>query len=287
VGHRVIAEPDRDPLARVMALGGGVLTLGSGFGSIGAVALHVALAVRGASAMFELGDFARRTLDAVVASLPSEVDVDMAEPDKPPEPEPEPEPEVREQPVVQRAPEPQAPPPPEPPAPAAAQAGEALTAEPDPDEPVDMTNTIVTGPGTRYAGGITTDEGTSQTAVRDTRARGDGPKDGTGKLAGPPPPPPPPPKSQARAPLPESRNWNCGFPAEADMEQVDRATVMITVTVGPDGRAKTVSILKDPGFGFGRLAKSCALRMRYNVGLDAEGRPMTKTTPPFPVHFTR
>jgi hypothetical protein len=48
---------------------------------------------------------------------------------------------------------------------------------------------------------------------------------------------------------------------------------MLSVTVGPDGRAKNVSILKDPGNGFGSLARSCAFRMRYSVGLDAQAIP--------------
>jgi hypothetical protein len=92
-----------------------------------------------------------------------------------------------------------------------------------------------------------------------------------------------------RSPTPESLNWSCGFPAQADMEQIDFATVTLTVTVGLDGRAKSVTVLKEnpPGFGFGNLAKSCAFRMRYSVGLDAQGKGVTKTTPPFPVRFTR
>ncbi len=87
--------------------------------------------------------------------------------------------------------------------------------------------------------------------------------------------------------MPTSLSWNCGFPAEADMEQIDYATVTLSVTVGADGRAKSVTVLKDPGYGFGSLARSCAFRMRYAVGLDAQGKPITKTTAPFPVRFTR
>jgi outer membrane biosynthesis protein TonB len=274
---------DRDPLARVLALGGGALFTGSVLGVAGALALHGAFAARGVMALIELGDFAKATLAYVVATSTAEVDVDTVEPQKPEEPPPPPPPEEKPEPQLKPI---ATAPAPEQPAPEAAQAGQALTAEPDPDEPLDFGNTIITGPGTSYAGGSTASAGTSKTAVRDPRAKPGGAPGGTGTATGPAPPPPPT-KNLARNPTPQTLNWNCGFPAEADMEQIDYATVTLSVTVGSDGRAKSVSVLKDPGFGFGQLARSCALRMRYTVGLDASGNPITKTTPPFPVRFTR
>jgi outer membrane biosynthesis protein TonB len=275
---------DRDPLGRVLALGGGAAVTGGLFGIAGALALHVALGLRAFTALFELGDFAAHAHAFVTAARLNEVDIDTSLPVEPDEPEPEPpppepDPAPRLRPTVQA--------PAEAPAPAAAQAGQALTAEPSPDDPLDFTNTIVTGPGTSYSGGTTASTGTSKSAVHDPRARGGLPPGGTGTGKAPAPPPPAPGKSLARSPTPETLNWRCGFPAEADMEQIDYATVMLSVTVGPDGRAKSVSVLKDPGSGFGNLAKSCAFRMRYSVGLDARGQAVTKTTPPFPVRFTR
>jgi hypothetical protein len=283
-GSPATRRDDRDPLGRVLALGGGAAVTGMLLGLAGALALHGAFAVRAVTALIDLGDFAARAHAVVVASRLHEVDIDVSPPEKPPEPEPAPPPPepapLEPRLVPSRAPTEAA-------APAAAQAGQALTAEPSPeDDPLDFTNTIVTGPGTSYGGGTTASTGTSKQAVNDPRARGGLPPGGTGTGKAPPPPPPPA-KSLARTPTPESLNWSCGFPAEADMEQIDYATVTLSVTVGPDGRAKSVSVLKDPGNGFGSLARSCAFRMRYAVGLDALGKPVTKTTPPFPVRFTR
>jgi protein TonB len=274
------ARRERDPLGRVIALGGGAAFSGSVLGVLGAVALHGMLAVRGLTALIDIGDFAEAAQAFIAASRPNEVDVDLSEPEKPPEiepppPEPEPEPKIQKVQSTQPAA-----------APEAAQAGQALTAEPTPDDPLDFTDTIVTGPGTSYAGGTTASKGTSTTAVRNPGAKSGGKPGGTGTSTSPTAVAAPT-QNLARSPAPTSLSWSCGFPAEADMEQIDYATVMLSVTVAADGRAKSVTVLKDPGYGFGALARSCAFRMRYNVGLDASGKPVTKTTPPFPVRFTR
>ncbi len=168
----------------------------------------------------------------------------------------------------------------EPPPTAAAEAGKVLTQEPDPEEPLDLTsNTFVSGPGDRFAGGTTASNGTSKTAVKDPRATGTGKGTGSGTKAG---------ATgggtgggagdQTRASSPVSRNWNCGFPPEADFDQVDYATVMISVTVGPDGRAKSVNVLSDPGHGFGRLAKSCASACSTTPATTKTATASTKTT---------
>jgi periplasmic protein TonB len=46
-------------------------------------------------------------------------------------------------------------------------------------------------------------------------------------------------------------------------------------------------VTRDPGHGFGRLARQCAMRMRYNVGYDRSGHPVSRTTPPITVRFNR
>ena len=76
-------------------------------------------------------------------------------------------------------------------------------------------------------------------------------------------------------------------PPEADAEQQNQALVRIAVTVGPDGRAKSVTVLEDPGFGFGRAARRCAMQKSFSPGLDGNGNPTTSTTPPFGVRFRR
>ena len=98
-----------------------------------------------------------------------------------------------------------------------------------------------------------------------------------------------PEKDLSRPALPAARGgeWNCPFPAQADVDQVDYARVVIVVTVGTEGRAKSVVVQSDPGHGFGTAARRCALGQRYDVGLDRFGKPATRTTPPFTVTFRR
>ena len=84
-----------------------------------------------------------------------------------------------------------------------------------------------------------------------------------------------------------SLNWSCPFPPEADAAQQNYARVTLVVTVGTDGRAKSVSVISDPGFGFGRAAKRCALRKNYSVGKDRTGKPVAKSSGPMVVTFTR
>lgn len=81
--------------------------------------------------------------------------------------------------------------------------------------------------------------------------------------------------------------WNCPFPAEADAEGIDNATATIVVTVGNDGSPRSVSVVSDPGTGFGRAARQCALGRRYTAGLDRDGNATTATTPPIRVRFSR
>ena len=175
------------------------------------------------------------------------------------------------------------------PAPEAAEAGKLLTAEPDPDEPLNLTGEgFITGNGDRYAGGTTAAGGTSKTAVGDRGAKAGGQKGGTGTKPGPAGGGAPAADRSRPAGLIGGGNWNdCGFPAAADMEQIDYAVVTIAVTVDASGRAKNVSVLSDPGYGFGALARSCAFRKSYTPGYDKAGQPVAKTTPPIRVRFTR
>jgi protein TonB len=131
---------------------------------------------------------------------------------------------------------------------------------------------------------VTASNGTSNTAVRDTRATGDGVGKAapgpvaTAAVAGP---------DLSRAAAPDGTSWNCEFPAEADIEGIDNAVVMLTVVVSPEGRAKTVSVVRDPGNGFGQAARSCAFRRKFTVALDRAGNAITTSTAPFTVRFTR
>ena len=85
------------------------------------------------------------------------------------------------------------------------------------------------------------------------------------------------PDRSRRATLSGSASWNCPFPQQADLEGINHATSLLSVVVDASGRASTVSILRDPGHGFGQAARACALRRRYNAALDKSGSPMATT----------
>jgi periplasmic protein TonB len=125
---------------------------------------------------------------------------------------------------------------------------------------------------------------------------GDAGTDGaSGSDAGPPgppatplvlPPPPPPAIDRSRAPaLARNGQWSCPWPPEAD--PIDDAVVVVAVVIDAAGHATRVDVLGDPGYGFGREARRCALRETYVPGLDREGRPAVSVTKPFRVRFTR
>jgi hypothetical protein len=62
---------------------------------------------------------------------------------------------------------------------------------------------------------------------------------------------------------------------------------MIQVDVDASGRAVAAKVLQDPGSGFGRQAKMCAMRQRFQPALDRSGTPVAGSTKPFRVHFSR
>jgi protein TonB len=282
--HAADQPSSTDPLAPILSLGDREVRVGLIGGIIGALFLHTAVGVQAASTLGDVHAFAVLVRALVIERTQAQVDVDVSEPPPPPpepEPIPEPEPEPKAPPPVPAA---AAPPTNAPPPPAAAEAGKVLTQEPDPNEPVDLTaDGFVSGTGDRFAGGVTAANGTATNAVRDLRAA----PDGVGK--GPPPGPVAPPGPDlSRAAAPMAGSWNdCEFPAEADIEGIDSAVVQLTVTVGPNGRAKSVTVLKDPGFGFGQSARTCAFRKQFNAALDRAGTAITMSTAPFTVRFTR
>lgn len=210
---------------------------------------------------------AREYLEVELAPKPPEPAQPAPEAEQPaPEPEP-----IKAAPTRVKAPtpppvvEPEKPaetPEPEPPAPAAAQAGQALTAtETAPAAPSD---TLVTGNGAGYAGGTTERGGTSQKAVAATTARAYGVEGGTGTAAA----------DRSRAPqLASGLRWDCPTPEEALEEGVEHAKVGLLVEIDADGKVLGIEIKDDPGYGFAREARSCALRKRWVSALDKTGKP--------------
>lgn len=220
---------------------------------------------------------AQVTRSVAPAAISELIEVELPQPaPEPPAPEPEtptPAPAVHVQrqrvatpePEPTPAPAPEAPPPEAPP-PAAAQAAEVLTAESD---TVDFGETIVTGNAAIHAGGTTQEGGTSTVAARDTNARANGVVGGTGTQ---------PQVNRARtASLAGGARWDCPFPEEADEEEIDHAVVTLKIAVGVDGTTQSVEVVSDPGDGFGREAKRCALRKRFQSALDRAGTPIAST----------
>jgi protein TonB len=216
-------------------------------------------------------------------------DVEVVKPKDEPKPEPPPPepppPEPAPAPVVKQAPKPVEEDPYKNLAPTPAKAAKVLTAEPKPDDPVELP-TIVSGEGTAL-GGMQSAAGTGERITMAKAANINGTPGGRGSVVAPPPPPPPPTEDKSRpVGLAGSASWNCPFPPEADADQIDRAVVGVSVTVRADGSAASISVVNDPGHGFGRAAKSCALARSYKPALDRSGTAIT-TTATINVHFNR
>jgi periplasmic protein TonB len=148
------------------------------------------------------------------------------------------------------------------PPPAAAQAAQVLA---DADEIIDFGDAVVVGKGDRYAGGVTEAAGTASHAVRDTRARASGVEAATGAA---------PAADRSRPPrLAGGAEWDCPFPPESDQLGIDHAVVTLRIEVGADGRVAGVRATSDPGDGFGREARRCAMDKPWDAGLDRAGNP--------------
>ncbi len=214
-----------------------------------------------AAALFaEIATWHKSLRDSLNAKLAAMYEVEIQK-EVPPPPEPEKE-EVKPEPAP---PAPKEPPPPQAPPPAPAEAAKIIASEPD---PLDFTKDgFVQGNAETYAGGITHSEGTSKKAVYDTNAVPTGTPGGTGSATAPPRVD----RSRAASLVNKGNLERCPFPGEADAEQIDDAYVTIEVRVRVDGSAEAVSILQDPGHGFGREARKCALRERYSPALDFDG----------------
>jgi protein TonB len=269
-----------NPLERVLELDSRNMKWGVIIGMCGALLLHAAGAWEGARLANGLGRWAHDTRAQVSAYLSRFYDIEMVNPPPPPPPEEKPaEEEANPVVVAPKAPsrEREAPPP------APAQAGKILTQEPDPNEPVDLTGQgFVTGNAESYAGGVTANTGTSAKAVRDLNANVGGVPGGTGTkpvVSGP---------DLSRLPgVVGSSQWDCPFPAEADAEDINYQRVKVLIVVRADGTAQDVKVIGDPGNGFGREARKCALARRYEPALNREGQPTAGTIPQINITFQR
>jgi protein TonB len=162
-----------------------------------------------------------------------------------------------------------------------------LTQAPDPNEPVDLTNAFVTGDADSYAGGVTQTTGTSASAVYAHRVGAGGAAAQTGPSKGTGPAASVGPDRSRAASLAGSKDWKCDFPPEADVDQIDQAFVVVQVATRTDGSPDHVSILSDPGHGFGRAARICAMKEHYDSALDREGNAIAGSTKSIRIRFER
>ena len=284
------ADTDRDPLAPIFALGNRAVKTGAIIGLFIALSTHGYASSRAMTALFDMQDAILEMRGILHLFFWTEYDIDIPPEQKaeekkeeppPPEPEPEPAPKLDKPAPKEEDPYEDKTPPPPP-----AQAAKVLTAKEDPDEPVDMTgNGFVTGDGTGPGYGMVSAEGTGKNPTYNKGASLDGKEGGTG--TGKPPPPPAGPDLSKPPSLMGSTSWDCAFPPEADAEQIDQAVASVVVTVRPDGSVQSVKVVEDPGYGFGRAARICALARRFSPGLDKTGQPTMSVTPPIRVRFTR
>jgi protein TonB len=215
--------------------------------------------------------------DVEMAPKPKEAPKPVEAPPEPPAPAPAPAPKAVQKPKD----DPYDQPPPTP-----AQAAKVLVAKEDPDEVKDLTsNTIVTGEGS-VVGGQQSAAGKGDRVTMSPSASLKGVPGGTGTGTAAPAAPPPGPDLSKPLGLSGGTSWNCPFPPEADADQIDQAVVTVQVTVRPDGSALSASVISDPGHGFGRAARICALGKRYAAALDRTGTPILSSAP-VTVRFNR
>lgn len=255
------ASQDILPFESAFRLGARQCRRAAWAGLVGTLLVHAFGAFFGAR-------FAHAVVDQNTATASLTIDVDLQGPEpEPVPPPPEPEPAAPNMPSPPAANNEPSPPPP------AAQAGQVLAAEPDPNEPLDLTgNTFVVGSADTYAGGVSASSGSSKRAVYERTAQPNGVVGGKRKApaenSGP---------DLSRRASPASTDWSCSFPPESDVEQINYMRVPVVVHVTAEGRAKAVDVLNDPGHGFGRAARQCALRQPFQSALDRAGRPVAQS----------
>lgn len=275
-------------LGPVMDVGRSGVRGGLAIGAVVALLLHGYVVLRVAIALISMAQFVREAREEAHAYFWSTYEVDTTE-KKDPEPVKEEEPP----PVIEEKPEPIKEHVPvkediykDTPAAKPAAAPDLVTSKDNAQEPEQFWDAVDHDGSTGPITGKVSNQGEGDQRVDPAQyTRNDGQKGGTG--TGPANTGPPPVDKSRPATLAGSTSWNCPFPPEADAEGRDSAVAVIVVTVRPDGSPASVSVVQDPGAGFGRAARRCALGRRYVAGLDKDGQATTTTTPPIRVKFSR
>lgn len=283
------SERRTSALGPVLDLGRDTVRVGIVLGALLALIPHTYASVRSQVALFDMLHWVQESRRPIHDYFWTFYDIDIpksvTQPKEEPPPPPPPElPAAQPPPKMNEDPYKEAPPPQ---APAPAKADDIYNAKDDAQEPLAFPS-MVDNDGARGAGyGVQSNEGKGDKPVTDKNARPGGVENGTGTAAAPAPPAAATPDKSRPPTLVGSTSWNCPFPAEADAEGRDSAVATIIVKVRPDGSPESVSVVADPGSGFGRAARSCALTRRYQPGVDRDGNPTTASTPPIRVRFSR
>jgi protein TonB len=146
-------------------------------------------------------------------------------------------------------------------------ASEILTRPEDPTEPVNFTDVSLTGSATTARGGATSGSGSSTQASPGKATRAN--------LGGEPRPQEP--DQSRRASVAGGPHWSCPFPSEADEEGLNAASTTLSIVVDSRGTAERVTVLSDPGHGFGAAARRCARDKRYIPAQGSDGRGVRDT----------
>lgn len=193
-------------------------------------------------------------------------------------PPPAPEPEKATVPEEQHA-EPIAKPSALPPPPQAARAGALITAkESAPSAKKDELVDFVTDPaGTSYGSGVVARGGTADRGERGATAAGAGSAP-VRTVAGSPSDVLVPAANLSRRAALNERDACAGFyPSEAD---ADSGAVTLTVVVRADGGVSSASVVSESpaGQGFGKAARACIQRKRFEPSLDQSGTAVAAAT---------
>jgi periplasmic protein TonB len=167
-----------------------------------------------------------------------------------------------------------------------AQAGKTLVAPDAPAGPEQVADfSLVQGGGESYAGGTTSSVGVSTSGVR--RPVAPSSSSAVAALSVPLEHRRPAAPDLSRPAVPSSADWNCSRLFPSDPDAPNTAVVNLVVTVRGDGSARSASVVRDPGHGFGAAASTCAMGQRYSPALDSQGNPLTTVTAPITVRFSR
>ena len=143
-------------------------------------------------------------------------------------------------------------------------------------EPVDLTGAVfVTGDATKYAGGVTTSDGSSTRFVEKAEIVAQAEPSRENR------------PSQASPVQLSAGAWRCAWPQKAMSRDIYEHSVVLRVEVNTQGKVTKANVVSGARDGFGEAAVNCALRTRFTPAKNRDGRVIQAKSPPIKVRFTR